>query len=102
MTAAVNYSAAATPAEHSGFFSGPDFGQKSNDLSRLCHILYFCEQGPINLAVIDPQNEKDHIPTCPKCTKENDAVTFAVNSSGAPTPPEHSAIFSGLDFGQKK
>ena len=55
VTAAVNYSAAATPAEHSGFFSGPDFGQKSNDISRLCHILYFCEQGPINLPVIDPK-----------------------------------------------
>ena len=93
MTAAVNYSAAATPAEHSGFFSGPDFGQKSNDLSRLCHILYFCEQGPINLAVIDPQNERDYIPTCPKYTKENAVVTAVVNYSAAATLAENSGFF---------
>ena len=41
MTAAVNYSAAATPAEHSGFFLGQKLGKKVMISADFCHkILY--------------------------------------------------------------
>ena len=66
------------PTKHNSFFLDQIFCKKV-DLSTLCHILYSCKQGPIKLAVADPQENKDYFLACLKSKTKNDAVTVAVN-----------------------